>query len=191
MSNGNTGSTGSSFAPRDRTIVIVQLILGTSLVAFGALLLVIFKATNVLGTSTDVTAIAGNIATGVLGVGAALLPAGAAASASARILSGLPSQPSGQAPIITGVSATADPAGGPTKVTGQIVTSDDGFWFIQYGDASGNYSTTLTQGSVSGMPGGQNLSADVTGVPAGKYVRVGFKANSTGQTTYSQEVTVK
>jgi hypothetical protein len=76
-------------------------------------------------------------------------------------------------------------------VAGHIITSDDGFWFIQYGDASGNYVTTLAQGPLSGMPSGQDLSADVPGLPAGKYVRIGFRANSTGQASYSQEVRVK
>lgn len=191
MSNGSAGASGSFSERRDRSIILAQLILGTLLVIFAALLLVIFKATNVLGTSSDLTAIAGNVATGVLGVGAALLPAGAAASASARILAGLPSQAPGQAAVITGASATVAPAGGLTTVAGHIITSDDGFWFIQYGDASGNYSTALAQGPLSGMPSSQDLSADVPGLPAGKYVRIGFRANSTGQASYSQEVKVK
>lgn len=83
------------------------------------------------------------------------------------------------------------PAGGVTTVAAHIVTSDDGFWFIQYGDTSGNYSTTLSQGPLGGMPTGQDLSADVPGLSAGKYVRIGFRVNSTGQVSYSQEVTVK
>jgi hypothetical protein len=115
------------------------------------------------------------VATGVLGVGTALLPAGAAASASSRILASLPSQPAVQAPVITGVTATNDPATG-TTVSGYIVTSDEGFWFVQYGTTSGDYPDTEFGGTLKAM------ASDV--------FRVGFTTNNTGLTAYSKGITV-
>jgi hypothetical protein len=64
----------------DRLIVSVQLLLGFLLVVFGACLVAF------AGLSDK-----SSIAIAVIGVGAAILPSGAAASASARILQGLPS----------------------------------------------------------------------------------------------------
>jgi len=64
----------------DRTIVAVQLLLGFLLVVFGACLVAF------AGLSDK-----SSVAIAVIGVGAAVLPSGAAASASARILQGLPS----------------------------------------------------------------------------------------------------
>ncbi len=93
MATGQVPSTPRSPGrPTDRSIIVVQLILGTFLVIFGALLLVIFKATDVLGTPS-LGNVGGNVATAVLGVGAALLPAGAAGAASTRILAQLPTGP--------------------------------------------------------------------------------------------------
>jgi len=64
----------SGAAPNwDRVVIIAQLLAGVALVVFGALLAALTKeATHDIGTA-------------VIGVGAALIPAGAAASASARI----------------------------------------------------------------------------------------------------------
>jgi hypothetical protein len=57
----------------DRWLILAQLLLGAALVVFGALLAALSKeAVHDIGTA-------------VIGVGAALLPAGVAASASARI----------------------------------------------------------------------------------------------------------
>src|ERR1700722_6944170 len=64
----------------DRTIVAVQLLLGFLLVVFGACLVAFAGLSEKSG-----------VAIAVIGVGAAVLPSGAAASASARILQGLPS----------------------------------------------------------------------------------------------------
>jgi hypothetical protein len=57
----------------DRWLIFAQLLLGVGLVVFGALLAALSKAAT------------HDIGTAVIGVGAALIPAGAAASASARI----------------------------------------------------------------------------------------------------------
>ncbi len=57
----------------DRWLIFAQLLFGVALVVFGALLAALTKqATHDIGTA-------------VIGVGAALIPAGVAASASARI----------------------------------------------------------------------------------------------------------
>jgi hypothetical protein len=62
----------------DRLLIFAQLLFGAALVVFGALLAALTKqATHDIGTA-------------VIGVGAALIPAGAAASASARINQTLP-----------------------------------------------------------------------------------------------------
>jgi hypothetical protein len=60
----------------DRVLIVLQLVAGVALVVFGAVLAALTKeATHDIGTA-------------VIGVGAALLPAGAAASATARITRG-------------------------------------------------------------------------------------------------------
>jgi hypothetical protein len=190
MAKANARNAGGTDTPAsDRSIILIQLGLGASLVVFGAMLLVIFKATNVFGSSgSDLTTIGGNVATGVLGIGAALLPAGAASAASSRILASLP-QPTTQAPVVTGITATPDPAGG-INVSGHIVTNDEGFWFVQYGSKSGDYQKTLVGGLLTAKPGDQDIStsAPIADLAPGNFFRVGFTANNTGQTTYSKEV---
>ena len=181
---------GAAGAGNDRMIIVVQLVVGALLVMFAALLLVIFKVTNVLGGAGDLTAVAGSVATGVLGVGAALLPSGAAASASARILQGLPSQPAAQAPVVAAVIATHLAAGG-SHVAGSIVTAGDGLWFVQWGDNSGDYLHTESGGSVTGKAVEQGVAADFADLAAGKWVRVGFTPLGTGQTVYSKETQVQ
>jgi hypothetical protein len=163
------------------------LVLGASLVVFGALLLVIFKVTNVLGTNPDLTSISGNVATGVLGIGAALLPGGAAAAASSRVMASLPAQPATGKPVVTGITATPEADG--ATVAGHIITRDDGFWFVQYGDKSGDYQETVVGGRLAGRAGEQDISmpAPISGLTAGKYFRVGFTTSESGQTSYSKE----
>jgi hypothetical protein len=189
MANGNAKKpSGSAGTPKDRTIILTQLYLGVGLVVFGAMLLAIFKATNVLGTSSsDLTTIGGNVATGVLGIGAALLPSGAASAASSRILAGLPSQTTTQAPVIMGIASTV--AAGGATVTGHILTSADGFWFVQYGANSSDYQTTVVGGRLTGKPEEQDIATaePIADLTAGKYFRVGFTTNSTGETVYSKE----
>jgi hypothetical protein len=178
---------GPGVPPNDRSIILIQLTLGASLVVFGAMLLVIFKATNVFGSSSpDLTTIGGNVATGVLAIGAALLPAGAASAASSRILASLPPQPPKQAPVVTGITATPVQAGG-MNVSGHILTSDEGFWFVQYGSKSGDYQKTIVGGPLSAKPSDQEISISIAELTPGNFFRVGFTAN-TGQATYSKEV---
>jgi hypothetical protein len=176
--------------PTDRSIIVLQLALGTFLVVFGALLLVIFKATDVLGTPS-VSTIGGNVATGVLGVGAALLPAGAAGAASTRILAQLPATPATPAtpaPAVTGVRTSA--VAGATTVSGEITTLDDGFWFVQHGSEPGNYTGLEFGGRLSAQPAAQDISAPAAYLTPGLHFRVGFTTNSTGQTAYSKDTTV-
>jgi hypothetical protein len=97
----------------------------------------------------------------------------------------------GQAPIVTEIIATPDSGGGPAKISGTIITSDAGFWFVQYGDTSSVYPNTEMGGSLAAKSGEQDISADASYLTAGKYFRVGFTTNSAGQTAYSKEVLVK
>ena len=74
----------------DRGLIRHQMRLGAGLIAFGALSIPLFQMTGVLDGQTATAAFA--VATGVIGAGAAMLPTGAAAGASARILGSLPGQ---------------------------------------------------------------------------------------------------
>ena len=74
----------------DRGLIRHQMQLGSGLIAFGALSIPLFQMTGVLDGQTATAAFA--VATGVIGAGAAMLPTGAAAGASARILRSLPDQ---------------------------------------------------------------------------------------------------
>jgi len=72
----------------DRGLIRWQMLLGSGLIAFGALSITLFQLSGVLDGQTATAAFA--VATGVIGAGAAMLPTGAAAGASARILRSLP-----------------------------------------------------------------------------------------------------
>ena len=74
----------------DRGLIRHQMQLGAGLIAFGALSIPLFQMTGVLDGQTATAGFA--VATGVIGAGAAMLPTGAAAGASARILRSLPDQ---------------------------------------------------------------------------------------------------
>jgi hypothetical protein len=74
----------------DRGLIRHQMQFGAGLIAFGALSIPLFQMTGVLDGQTATAAFA--VATGVIGAGAAMLPTGAAAGASARILRSLPDQ---------------------------------------------------------------------------------------------------
>jgi hypothetical protein len=91
---------GNLFSPSfssDHRIVLAQLRYGSLLVIGGASLAVIFGL-----TFNDDKGVALAIGTAVVGAGAALLPAGAAATASNRILQTLPDRSSGQPSVATG-----------------------------------------------------------------------------------------
>jgi hypothetical protein len=75
-------------ALEDRGLIRHQMQFGAGLIAFGALSIPLFQMTGVLDGQTATAAFA--VATGVIGAGAAMLPTGAAASAS--ILRSLPDQ---------------------------------------------------------------------------------------------------
>jgi hypothetical protein len=66
----------------DRMIVVSQLWMGVGLIVFGASIAVLF---GVVFSDRDIDKVALSIGTAVIGTGAALLPAGASASASGRI----------------------------------------------------------------------------------------------------------
>src|SRR5215211_3572681 len=68
----------------DRGLIRWQMLLGSGLIAFGALSIPLFQVSGALDGQTATAAFA--VATGVIGAGAAMLPTGAAAGASARIL---------------------------------------------------------------------------------------------------------
>jgi hypothetical protein len=74
----------------DRGLIRWQMMLGSGLIAFGALSIPLFQLSGVLDGQAATAAFA--VATGVIGAGAAMLPTGAAAGASARILRSLPDQ---------------------------------------------------------------------------------------------------
>jgi hypothetical protein len=75
-------------ALEERGLIRWQMLLGSGLIAFGALSIPLFQVSGVLDGPTATAAFA--VATGVIGAGAAMLPTGAAAGASARILGSLP-----------------------------------------------------------------------------------------------------
>jgi hypothetical protein len=77
----------------DRGLIRWQMLLGSGLIGFGALSIPLFQLSGVLDGQTATAAFA--VATGVIGAGAAMLPTGAAAGASARILRSLPDQGDG------------------------------------------------------------------------------------------------
>jgi hypothetical protein len=77
----------------DRGLIRWQMALGSGLIAFGALSIPLFQMSGVLDGQTATAAFA--VATGVIGAGAAMLPTGAAAGASARILRSLPDHSEG------------------------------------------------------------------------------------------------
>jgi hypothetical protein len=77
----------------DRGLIRWQMALGSGLIVFGALSILLFQVSGVLDGETATAAFA--VATGVIGAGAAMLPTGAAAGASARILRSLPGDPEG------------------------------------------------------------------------------------------------
>jgi hypothetical protein len=80
-------------APDDRGLIRSQMRLGTGLIAFGALSIPLFQVSGVLDGQAATACFA--VATAVIGAGAAMLPTGAAAGASARILRSLPDQDDG------------------------------------------------------------------------------------------------
>jgi hypothetical protein len=90
MSGGIDMATKHTQALDDRGLIRHQMQLGAGLIAFGALSIPLFQVTGVLDGQTATAAFA--VATGVIGAGAAMLPTGAAAGASARILRSLPDQ---------------------------------------------------------------------------------------------------
>jgi len=75
----------------DQTIVVTQLALGTFLIAFGAVLGIVFGV--VVEDKVDGVSLA--IGTAVIGTGAALLPPGAAAGAGERLTTKLKDKGSG------------------------------------------------------------------------------------------------
>lgn len=75
-------------ALEERGLIRWQMWLGSGLIAMGVLSIPLFQVSGVLDGQTATAAFA--VATGVIGAGAAMLPTGAAAGASARILRSLP-----------------------------------------------------------------------------------------------------
>jgi hypothetical protein len=80
-------------ALEERGLIRSQMRLGAGLIALGALSIPLFQVSGVLEGQAATAAFA--VATAVIGAGAAMLPTGAAAGASARILRSLPDQDGG------------------------------------------------------------------------------------------------
>jgi hypothetical protein len=110
----------------DRGLIRWQMLLGSALIVFGALSIPLFQLAGVLDGQTATAAFA--VATGVIGAGAAMLPTGAAAGASARILRSTPGNSeaadtqrrarNGQPDkdlVLTGPEASAGQAGMPSR----------------------------------------------------------------------------
>ena len=107
----------------DRGLIRHQMQLGAGLIAFGALSIPMFQMTGVLDGQTATAAFA--VATGVIGAGAAMLPTGAAAGASARILRSLPDQDDGasQRGTLNGQPDKPPVLSGTGASNGQVATS--------------------------------------------------------------------
>jgi hypothetical protein len=100
-------------APDDRGLIRSQMRLGTGLIAFGALSIPLFQLSGVLDGQAGTAAFA--VATAVVGAGAAMLPTGAAAGASARILRSLPDHDGGaNGQVRNGTAAHTAGAGSPS-----------------------------------------------------------------------------
>jgi hypothetical protein len=107
-------------ALEERGLIRWQMWLGSGLIAMGVLSIPLFQVSGVLDGPTATAAFA--VATGVIGAGAAMLPTGAAAGASARILRSLPDR--NEAPDDEGVALDGQPAkdlvvAGPETSNGQ------------------------------------------------------------------------
>ncbi|MFL6295660.1 MAG: hypothetical protein ACJ75M_07525 [Actinomycetes bacterium] len=107
----------------DRGLIRHQMQLGAGLIAFGALSIPLFQMTGVLDGQTATAAFA--VATGVIGAGAAMLPTGAAAGASARILQSLPDQDdvTNQRDALKSQPDTTPTLSGTKASNGQVDTS--------------------------------------------------------------------
>jgi hypothetical protein len=107
----------------DRGLIRHQMQLGAGLIAFGALSIPLFQMTGVLDGQTATAGFA--VATGVIGAGAAMLPTGAAAGASARILRSLPDQDNGanQGGTLNGQLGKTPVLSGTEASNGQAATS--------------------------------------------------------------------
>lgn len=108
----------------DRGLIRWQMMLGSGLIAFGGLSIPLFQLSGVLDGQTATAAFA--VATGVIGAGAAMLPTGAAAGASARILRSLPDQDDaadGQPGARNGQVDRHPPATGPDAGNGRVDTA--------------------------------------------------------------------
>lgn len=156
--------------PSDRGIVVRQMYVGAGLVGFGAILVgiyaVAFKVVGIELTTptgspsggaglTILGTVAVSTATAVIGAGAALLPSGAAATASYRILQSLPSSGPQPPDVVTGSSA--DKGGGIATVMGTVNPHGQTVaYFFRYGASKVTPPEVAPAGSTA-----QQVSADV------------------------------
>lgn len=166
----SAGQQSARDRPSDRGIVIRQMYIGAALVGFGAVLVgiyaVAFKLAGVdltvpTGSSgggaglTILGTVAVSTATAVIGAGAALLPSGAAATASYRILQSLPSSGPQLPDVVTGSSQ--DKGGGIATLTGTVNPHGQTVaYFFRYGDNKVTSPEVAPAGSTA-----QQVSADV------------------------------
>jgi len=107
-------------ALEERGLIRWQMWLGSGLIAMGVLSIPLFQVSGVLDGPTATAAFA--VATGVIGAGAAMLPTGAAAGASARILRSLPDRdevPDDEEVAVNGQPAKNLVVTGPESSNGQ------------------------------------------------------------------------
>jgi len=107
-------------ALEERGLIRWQMWLGSGLIAMGVLSIPLFQVSGVLDGPTATAAFA--VATGVIGAGAAMLPTGAAAGASARILRSLPDRdevPDDEEVAVNGQPAKNLVVTGPETSNGQ------------------------------------------------------------------------
>jgi hypothetical protein len=175
---------------QERNVVYIQFVVGVFLVVFGALLFVIYKWAGIYPTKGTSDNTIGYVATAIIGAGVAVLPAGAAGAASARILSGAPSL--GGGPTATTGASTATATG--TVLHGTINGHGDPTnYYFEYGNAAGTYltKTAVVAAPTGGTPAGvasEAIAFNAGGVPAmSNYRIVAFNASGT---TYGADATV-
>lgn len=181
------GSQPKMPAVRERNLVYMQFLVAVFLIVFGALLFVVYKWAGIYPPSQTSDNSAVSLATAIIGAGVAVLPAGAAGAASARILSGLPNI--GGGPTATTGAATQDTANpGQYTLAGTIdgrgvATS----YYFEYGPSTSYGQTTAVQAAPTNTAA-VHVTAGPVQLNAGDHYRV--VALNAGGTAYGTDSTV-
>jgi hypothetical protein len=165
---------------QERNVVYIQFVVGVFLIVFGALLFVIYKWAGIYpgsGSTSDSTI--GYVATAIIGAGVAVLPAGAAGAASARILSGAPAL--GAGPIATTGASTE--TGDGIVLHGTVNGHGDPTnYYFEYGSAAGSHTSSTSVSPVPGSGAAVGVASEpiARGDPAISSFRlVAFNSNGT------------